>query len=333
MSKIKHANISIFLPNAGCDRHCIFCDQHIISKKEKMPTAEDINALCDTACSEISSPENAEIAFFGGSFTALPRCVTEPLLEVADEFTERYNLRGIRISTDPYFLKREQTAFLSKHKISAVELGIQSFDEEVRRKNGRRENGLQDAQTAIENLKTDLNCEIGMQMMTGMFGSTHETDLFTAKQIAAMKPDTVRVYPTVVLRGTELDRLFQNGEFKPYGIDEMALLCAEIQEITDSANIRVIRMGLHSDIDKEKITGGYFHPAFGEIVQSLIMRKRLETMVTEGISELTVKCNPSDVSKVLGHKNMNRIYFSQMGIDLTVKADSTIEINTLSALK
>jgi histone acetyltransferase (RNA polymerase elongator complex component) len=290
-----------------------------------MPTAEDVDRLLKTACEGLCDTEkaaNTEIAFFGGSFTAISREITEPLLKIADRYIREYSLRGIRISTDPYFMTAEHTDFLSRYPLSAIELGVQSFDETVRLKNKRRENGFSDTERAILNIKNVLNCEIGIQMMTGMYGSTPESDLKTAEMIAALAPATLRVYPTVVLLGTELYELYNSGEFIPYGIETMVELCADIKLLMAAHEIRIIRMGLHSDIDLSNIAGGYFHPAFGELVESVIMRRKIEKLCLPGEDVIVVQCLPEEVSKVLGHKKMNVNYFASRGKRLDVRCKS-----------
>ena len=201
-----------------------------------------------------------EIAFFGGSFTMIERGYMISLLEAAYEYVEKGIFKGIRISTRPDGISEEICEILKKYGVTAVELGAQSLDDGVLELNERGHTAKQ-VEDAVCLLKS-FGFETGLQMMTGLYGSENSDSLETAEKIVAMKPDTVRIYPTVIIKGTRLHELMLTGEFVPKGIDETVELCARIIPMFENAGIKIIRVGLHSGGGVEgDFAGGAYHPA------------------------------------------------------------------------
>ena len=218
-----------------------------------------------------------EIAFFGGSFTAIDRDVMVGLLKSAYKYVENGSFKGIRCSTRPDAIDDEICRILKLYRVTAVELGAQSMSDEVLRLN-RRGHTSQDVINASEMLKS-YGFELGLQMMTGLYGSTDEDSIETAKKIIALKPATVRIYPTVVLENTELAKLYKSGKYQPETVDSAAELCAKLLLMFNEADITVIRTGLHSGggVEGEYLAGAY-HPAFRELCEGEIY---LEKMLSE----------------------------------------------------
>ncbi|MDR0974317.1 MAG: radical SAM protein, partial [Ruminococcus sp.] len=227
-----HANISIFIPHAGCPFDCIYCNQHIISGKVKAPTAKEVETELQAAVSKLKNPSDTEIAFFGGSFTCLPEKYMTKLLQTAQEFVREYHLAGIRISTRPDAITPEILTTLNTYGVTAIELGEQSMNDSVLEAN-RRGHTAEDVSHAVKLIRDKSNCELGLQIMTGMYGSTRIIDIETAERIANLLPDTVRIYPTVVIKGTKLEKLWDGGKFRDGGreFDEM------VSEVADMVSL------------------------------------------------------------------------------------------------
>ena len=271
--------------------------------------------------------KGGEIAFFGGSFTAIDRQTMVSLLSAAHRYIADGSFRGIRISTRPDAIDPEICSVLKSYGVTAVELGAQSLDDNVLRLN-RRGHTADDVVRATRLLKSE-GFETGLQMMTGLYGSTDADSLQTAEKIIELKPDTVRIYPTVVLENTHLCELYRKGEYQPQNVEGAAVLCAELLEMFNEAGIKVIRTGLHSggDVEGEFVAGAY-HPAFKEICESKIyLHKALgfinKNKIPEGRVEIRV--SPKAVSQMTGQKKANLYALSQLGYEAKVTADPILE--------
>jgi histone acetyltransferase (RNA polymerase elongator complex component) len=315
-----HNNISFFIPHLGCPHCCSFCSQTKISGQEKIPTTDEVRDTCKRALSEIKNLKDTEIAFFGGSFTAIDRSLMISYLEAANEFVGEDKFFGIRVSTRPDAIDDEIIAILKKYNVTSVELGAQSMCDDVLLKN-ERGHSAQQVEKASELIK-NAGISLGLQMMTGLYGTTVEKDILTAEKIADLKPETVRIYPTVVLENTKLVDIYRLGIYEMISFEEMCKLCGKLLEFFESRNIHVIKCGLHSEENVEKnMVAGYYHPAFREICESYIYREKMQKLINENPDrkEYIFCVNKSDVSKAVGQKKSNRIYFENKGIKIKIK--------------
>lgn len=280
---MSHANISVFIPHMGCPNACSFCNQRTISSTAHAPSPDEAEDIIRGAY-EYMSPEkrrNTEIAFFGGSFTAIDREYMISLLEVADRYITCENgFCGIRISTRPDCIDEEILMLLKKYHVTAIELGAQSMNDRVLEMNMRGHTS-EDVRRSAAMIKL-YGFELGLQMMVGIYGSSPDDELYTMNEIVRCAPATARIYPVAVLERTKLAELYKEGKYKLYPFDECVKLCAEIYSTFVKNNIRVIRMGLHAEDGVEQnAVAGFYHPAFGEIVRTEIIRKIIEENLTE----------------------------------------------------
>lgn len=311
---MSHANISVFIPHMGCPNACSFCNQRTISSTAHAPSPDEAEDIIRGAY-EYMSPEkrrNTEIAFFGGSFTAIDREYMISLLEKADRYITCENgFCGIRISTRPDCIDEEILMLLKKYHVTAIELGAQSMNDRVLEMNMRGHTS-EDVRRSAAMIKS-YGFELGLQMMVGLYGSSPADELCTMNEIVRCAPATARIYPVAVLEGTKLAELYKEGKYKLYPFDECVKLCAEIYSTFVKNNIRVIRMGLHAEDGVEQnAVAGFYHPAFGEIVRTEIIRKIIEENLTEG--ENLCEAPPRLTSSLSGYKRSNRIYFADRNI-------------------
>ena len=329
---MKHANISLFVPHAGCPNQCSFCNQKTISGSVKELTIEEVRATLKKAKNDCLSSENTEIAFFGGSFTAIDRSYMLSLLEEAKPFVENGTFSGIRISTRPDAIDENVLALLKEYRVTAIELGAQSMNDEVLLSN-RRGHTADDVKNASLLIKKH-GFSLGLQMMTGLYKSTREKDIETAKSIIALKPDTVRIYPTIVLENTHLSELLKQDEYVSPTLEETISLCAELLEMFYYNNIKVIRLGLHSggNVDDGYLSGPY-HPAFGELCESEIYLKKIRKKLFEiykndnnsEIKNVTIYVNEKEISKATGQKGKNKACLLSDGFKVTIKGKNELE--------
>lgn len=323
---MKHSNISIFIPHIGCPHMCSFCDQRTISGAQHAPTGDELREICAKALAEVRDPGNAEIAFFGGSFTAIPRDYMVELLEAAHEFIGEGKFSGIRCSTRPDCIDFEVLQLLKEYGVTAIELGAQSLDDEVLTLN-ERGHTAQDVEDACELIKA-FGFELGLQMMIGLYGSTPEKEWDTIKRIAALGPDTVRIYPVVVLKGTRLGELLMSGEYTPFSFDRAVDITASAMAMFEESGIRVIKCGLHaSEFVERDMVGGFYHPAFRELCEGLIYRHNMEFELKseETLPKTAVfAVHPSCISKAVGQKKANISYFRELGIAVSIEGDESV---------
>lgn len=322
---MKHINVALFVPHEGCPHLCSFCNQKTISGSAKKLTKEDIDNAVRIAVSREYDAENSEIAFFGGSFTAIDKEYMLYLLGCAYPYVKNGMFRGIRCSTRPDAIDEEILGILKAYGVTAIELGAQSMDNEVLSLNDRGHTA-EDVERASALIKAH-GFELGLQMMTGLYGDSDEKSIVTAEKIIALAPETVRIYPTVVLEGTRLEMLYRAGEYTPQNTEAAAEICSILLEMFNNAGIRVIRLGLHSggSVEEGYVAGAY-HPAFRELCESSLYLKKCKAVIKEKRcgSSIKIFVNPSEISKMTGQKRSNISALGQMGITATVHPDPRI---------
>lgn len=315
---MKHSNVAFFIPHRGCPNQCSFCNQKTISGAQNAPSPEEIASACRQALEQVKDPANTEIAFFGGSFTAIPREEMLLYLRAAAPFVGKGRFSGIRVSTRPDAVDREILDLLKEHGVTAVELGAQSMDDTVLELNGRGHTA-QDVRSAAELIR-EYGFSFGLQMMTGLFGEREESAYKTAKELIRLMPDTVRMYPTVVLKGTRLGELFKAGQYAPPGLEETVELCAGLLDLFEEAGIPVIRLGLHASREvEEQFLAGAYHPALRELCEARRYRERMDRAL-DGLppGEYEFKVHPRCLSKALGQKRENIEWFAKRGYTILV---------------
>lgn len=323
---MKHSNISIFIPHIGCPHRCSFCDQRTISGAENIPHGDDVREICEKALAEVKSPENTEIAFFGGSFTAIPRAYMTELLEAAYSFVGEGKFKGIRLSTRPDCIDREVLTILKKYGVTSIELGAQSMSNKVLEAN-QRGHSADDVEKAAKLIR-EFGFELGLQMMVGLYKSDMADEFETLDKIAAIRPDTVRIYPVVILDGTKLGELYKSGEYSTFSFDEVTEFTAIAMMKFEYEGIKVIKCGLHaSEFVERDMLGGFYHPAFRELCESNIYRRKMEELIayeTKSGFDFVFAVNSTCISKAMGHKKSNVEYFKNQGINIKIIGDENI---------
>lgn len=319
---MKRTNISVFIPHIGCPHRCSFCDQRSISGAAHAPSAEEVRELLDEQAPHLVERNmQAEIAFFGGSFTAVPRDYMISLLECAAGAVRKYPEAycGIRCSTRPDCIDEEIIAILKSCGMTAVELGAQSMSDEVLQAN-ERGHSAEDVRRASRLIRQG-GISLGLQMMTGLYRDTEESVRLTCREFIALKPDTVRIYPTVILKHTRLGKLYESGEYRSFGFEQTVDLCAELLRDFESAGIRVIRMGLHASEEVEReMLGGVYHPAFREIVESrLFLNDMKRQLLPLEKGNYMIYTDRRNISKAVGQKRGNIAALRELGYAVEIK--------------
>ena len=322
-AKTRHGNLAIFVPHAGCPCHCSFCDQRVISGQQHQPTPAQVEEWCAEGASQANNRE-MEIAFFGGSFTAIEPKYMVSLLKAASAFVRPGGYCGIRVSTRPDAIDENVLCILKEHKVTAIELGAQSMDDVVLAQNRRGHSAAQVELAAT--LIQAAGFSLGLQMMTGLYVANRESDLITARRIAALFPDTVRIYPAITLRDTYLAELYGEGLYQPQTLEQAVALGAQLLNFFTQRGIRVIRMGLHAQQSlEERLVAGPYHPAFRELCEGALLADRLNWFFAgkpQGAYEVFLARGA--VSKITGHGGKAVAHLRDLGYNITVKQSETL---------
>ena len=301
--------IPVFVPHLGCPHKCVFCNQNRISGAQKPASAETVKNAIENAAALTPSETKRQLAFYGGSFTAIPAAQQESLLDAAQPYLRDGVIRAIRLSTRPDAIDGETLERLKRYGAETVELGAQSMDGEVLRLSGRGHNP-EDVERASRMVK-EAGFRLILQMMTGLPGDTDEKALETAKRIIALAPDGVRIYPTVIVKDTALYDMWRAGEYQEHTVEDAVRVCAKLVPLFAEAGIPIIRLGLNptDDLSGGDAAGGAYHPALGELVRSRVLLQKAEALLagTAQGAEVILGVNRSDVSKAVGQHRCNVI--------------------------
>ena len=327
--------IPVFVPHLGCPNDCIFCNQKSISGQKKNITKEEAKKTIDNFLKNIKDKDaKKEIAFFGGSFTGIDENVQEELLQIAYEYIEKGQVDSIRISTRPDYINKEILKRLKKYKVRTIELGVQSANDYIL---GRANRGhtFKDVEKASKLIRW-YGFNLGHQMMVGLPESTRIDEINTAKALIKLKPKMVRIYPVLVIKGTKLEKEYNEGIYEPLPLVQAVETCKQLVRMFTDKKIEVIRVGLQNTDEicnpenkESEVVAGPFHPAFGQLVESSMWHDAIVEKIKKlnvKVKEVEVTVNPIDVNNVIGHKKENVIKLKDTyEVDLIVKQDKNIK--------
>ena len=327
--------IPVFVPHLGCPNDCIFCNQKSISGQKKNITKEDAKKTIDEFIEGIKDKQGEkEIAFFGGSFTAIEESKQEELLSLAYEYIKAGKVNSIRISTRPDYIDKTILKRLKKYKVKTIELGVQSANNYILERAGRGHT-FEDVQKASKLIRRYW-FTLGHQMMVGLPESTKIDEINTAKALIKLKPKMVRIYPVLVIKGTKLEKEYQEGKYKPLSVVQAVETCKELVRMFDNKNIDIIRIGLQNTDEiadpqskESEVVAGPFHPAFRQLVESAMWYDAIVNKIKKlnaKVKEVEVTVNPIDVNNVIGHKKENvQKLKDTYEVDLIIKQDEKIK--------
>ena len=328
--------IPIFVPHLGCPNDCIFCNQKSISGQKNNMTKEKAKKIIDEYLENIKNEDDktVEIAFFGGSFTAIEKEKQEELLKLAYGYIEAGKVESIRISTRPDCIDKETLKRLKKYKVKTIELGVQSANDYILKRSNRGHT-FEDVKKASRMIRWN-GFKLGHQMMVGLPESTRIDEINTAKALVKLKPKMVRIYPVLVVKNTELEKEYEEGKYEPLSVVQAVEVCKEIVRIFADKKVDIIRIGLQSTDEiaepgtkNSEVVAGPYHPAFRQLVESAMWYDAIVAKIKRlnvKVKEVEVSVNPIDSNNVIGHKKENvQKLKDTYDVDLILKQDESIK--------
>ena len=327
--------IPIFIPHLGCPYACVFCNQAKITGKNKQVKPEEVKKIIEQYLDGFKDKDaKVEVAFFGGSFTAIDKEIQKNLLEAAYEYVKLGKVDSIRISTRPDYIDKETLKMLKKYKVKTIELGVQSTNNYIL-KRAKRGHTFEDVKKASRLIRF-YGFTLGHQMMIGLPDSTELDEINTAKSLIKLKPKIVRIYPVLVIKGTELEKDYNNGEYEPLSVVQAVERSKKVAELFNKKKINVIRIGLQNTDEitdpnnpNSEVVAGPYHPAFRQLVEASVWYDAIVSKIKEfnvKVKEVEIRANSDDINNIIGHKKENVEKLKEIyEVDVIVKTDDSIK--------
>lgn len=312
--------IPIFVPHIGCPNDCVFCNQRKITGISTDINAKEVKEKIEKYLETIPKQDrNLEIAFFGGSFTGIEEDIQKEFLDIAYSYKKERIIDKIRLSTRPDYIDNNKLKILKDRGVDIIELGIQSLDNDVLEKSNRGHD-KKSVYNAVELIR-EKEFTLGVQMMIGLPGDNYEKAIKTAEELISFKPEIARIYPTLIIKDTELEKEYKEGNYKPISLEESIDLTKKVLYRFQKNGIRVIRIGLQpsDNINEGKdVVAGPFHPAFRQLVESAmyfdIINEMIKKLKTKNLKayNIYIKCNDKKISFIAGQKKTNLEKFKKL---------------------
>ncbi|MFO7880973.1 MAG: radical SAM protein [Kosmotogaceae bacterium] len=313
--------IPIFLPFAGCKKRCVFCNEIEVTGQKKSSSHEEIVESVLKYRNYFKDKKNVEFAFYGGSFLNLPEELLRQYCRTVQFLLNRGLITGIRFSTSPESISKEKIEFIKEFPVSLIELGAQSFFDDVLEKSNRPHD-VQDIYNAVEILSEE-KIDYGIHLMTGLPGDSQEKSIISSFKTAELKPKTCRIHPTLILRNTTLERMYNEGNYIPQTMEYAIETVMYMYAILVSNEITVNRMGLCLYGDQTKnVVAGPFHESFGELVRSRLSIEIIRFLLDK-ISTKKLVINDDDREKQIftGYKKWVKRWLKKEGITVVYSSN------------
>ena len=303
---MKHYNIPIFLPELACPFRCVYCNQFSITGKQQLPDIQDVKNTIDKYIETFREEERfVEVAFFGGNFTGLPEKMQDDFLKIVQPYLEKGVIDGIRCSTRPDYIDEKRVKILKSFGMKNIELGAQTTNDDILRKCGRGHT-FKDIENASQIIVNE-GITLGLQMMLGLPFDTFENDMQTARDIVRLGAKETRIYPCIVVKDTELERMYLNGEYTPLSLGDAVEQSATLYEYFTKNDVKVLRIGLHTsdDLNGEALVAGPYHKNFAEMVFSRSWGRRIDK-IDEKSNKIIIEVPENQLNHAIGYKGENK---------------------------
>lgn len=303
---MKHYNIPVFLPELACPFRCVYCNQFSITGKQKLPDIQDVKNIIKRHLESFKEKDRfVEVAFFGGNFTGLPEKMQDDFLKIVQPYLEKGVINGIRCSTRPDYIDEKRVKILKNLGMRNIELGAQTTNDGILRKCGRGHT-FKDIENASQIIVNE-GVTLGLQMMLGLPFDTFDDDFQTAKDIVRLGAKETRIYPCIVVKDTELERLYKNGEYTPLNINEAVEQTATLYEYFTENDVKVLRLGLHTseDLNGDAFVAGPYHKNFAEMVFSRLWGRKFDKMDVKS-DIFCIEVPENQLNHAIGYRGENK---------------------------
>ncbi len=322
--------IPIFVPHNGCPHDCIFCNQKKIAGTESSFDEAKVRDQIESYLSSSDGIGHIEIAFFGGSFTGIPIREQKQYLKLADEYVLNHSLDGIRLSTRPDMITESILEMLQKYSVIAIELGVQSMHQDVLDASFRGHT-IKDVYKASK-LIHHFGFQLGLQMMIGLPEDTVEKSIATADKLIAIDPDMVRIYPTLVVKDTKLESLYNEGLYEPFSLETTIDVCTTLLEHFEQAGINVLRIGLQTtdqiQLGRDVVAGPH-HPALRQLVEEKRWVNYILNYSKKLTNPITIEASQKLYQTLIGHKRAHLPIWAEHEPVITVMLNEEIPSHTI----
>ena len=303
---MKHYNIPVFLPELACPFRCVYCNQFSITGKQKLPDIQEVKNIIERHLESFKEKDRfVEVAFFGGNFTGLPEKMQDDFLKIVQPYLEKGVINGIRCSTRPDYIDEKRVKILKNLGMRNIELGAQTTNDGILRKCGRGHT-FKDIENASQIIVNE-GVTLGLQMMLGLPFDTFDDDFQTAKDIVRLGAKETRIYPCIVVKDTELERLYKNGEYTPLNINEAVEQTATLYEYFTENDVKVLRLGLHTseDLNGDAFVAGPYHKNFAEMVFSRLWGRKFDKMDVKS-DNFCIEVPENQLNHAIGYRGENK---------------------------
>lgn len=319
--------IPIFIPEEACPNRCVYCNQYTISSKAKTPSIKETRAVIDEMLKSMPQEAEKEIAFFGGNFTGIDPSLMIEYLRCAKGYIDRGAVNAVRVSTRPDYIDDGKLSLLKSFGVNAIELGAQSMDDGVLSASQRGHSAEETVRAS--KLITGYGFELGLQMMIGLPKDNAKLAGYTARRIVELKAKTTRIYPCLVLDGTDLHKSFDKGGYIPMSLTDAVNTCADIVPIFEEAGIRIMRVGLHPSEELSRpgaVIAGPYHSSFYSLVKSELWRRAFASIPSDyGATDIDIFVNPKEASSACGYCSSNKKFLMKAGKKLRLLHDTSLK--------
>ncbi len=329
--------VPVFVPHFGCPHDCVFCNQKKITNFSTNITPNDVDSIILEHLEYFREDSIIEVAFYGGSFTAIDIHTQSQLLEIPFKYKKSGIIDEIRLSTRPDAINVQILDNLNKYKVDTIELGVQSLCDDVLEAS-ERGHSSQEVYDAVKLIK-DNGFNLGLQMMIGLPNDTISKSLKTTLEFISLEPECVRIYPTLVIKDTLLEKQFYQGKYMPLSLDQAIEQTTILLMLFYTHNVNVIRVGLQptDNIQLGKdVVAGPFHPAFRQLVESNIYKVLIDEYLKNNIinysnEELIFEANKRVISSISGQKSMNINYWiKKYGFKKVRLYEKELDVNNIN---
>ncbi len=317
----KHAIIPIFIPHLGCNNLCVFCNQQNISGRLSPMKLDDMRNTIERNLSTIEGRgiEDIQIAFYGGSFTGLDIDMQTEYLKLANTYIKDNKVNSIRLSTRPDYINENILLNLKKYGVKTIELGVQSFDEDVLLAS-KRGHHVEDVIKSSKMIK-DMGFELGIQLMIGLPMDSMEKSIYSANMAVELGAKNTRIYPCLIIKETELEQMFLNGEFKPFSLEDTIDIGSKMYRIFYKNTVDLIRVGLKASefVESNLVYKENYHPSYRQLVETKIFREDIEEKIKDMTGNIILSTNSKYLSSLVGYRAENKEYFKNKFKHMKIK--------------